>query len=403
MDFQHVGYLLPFALVLLTASSIAPNRLAPGTLTNIKYFQEVRLFLCILALSLFVGLRGLDVGTDTRMYAAIFTRSGFGTLRENITRTTQTTGYEIFSYLIRRQTENSTVLFLTATTITVALVLFAYWNIAPNFRWAVIGYITLGAYAYIGNGLRQGIAIALCLAAWTLRKRWLLASVAFAVAFSFHPSTVVFVVLFICLRKLNPSRRFLYIVTLSTFAISMLGGYVDLTWTAVLHERFAEHALAGQQGGLGTMLNILVHLSALWATYNTAARGNRDIQFAWVMFAFSPFFMAWGVHIVPMARLELYFSIFLPILVSNFVAVSAISIVRKCILLLGMLGYFAFHLISWNEMLPYGIQTQGVVGNLFLASGIILIARVIVTRVQAYAILAPSTIERTRIESHAVA
>ena len=137
---------------------------------------------CIL--SLVEGLRAYSVGTDTSTYVQLFQTQNFRTME---------VGYQWFTTVIGKITENPTIYLLIVAFIINGLVIRAISILSKQPDVSVFAYISLYFYFNAFNGLRQYIAIALVLTAYCYIKEQKLvkAAVCELIAFSFHNSAII--------------------------------------------------------------------------------------------------------------------------------------------------------------------------------------------------------------------
>lgn len=135
-------------------------------------------------LSLVQGLRSYSVGTDTGTYVNYFLSGGSGQFER---------GYELLNRVIRLMTNNPTIFLLVVAFLINGLVLRAIYKMSRDVSVSLFAYIALYYYFNSFNGLRQYIAIAFVLTAYTyLHENRLLPAVVFiVVAMQFHKSSVI--------------------------------------------------------------------------------------------------------------------------------------------------------------------------------------------------------------------
>lgn len=129
------------------------------------YFEKITLnrkafWVPLFLLSIFAGIRSSKVGTDTGAYAAIFELNldpRYYEFNPNVE-----IGYQYFEYILLNLTHNYYWLFLIAAFFIVYSFLLIIKKYSINYLLSVFVYITLGIYTFFFNGLRQGIAIAIC-------------------------------------------------------------------------------------------------------------------------------------------------------------------------------------------------------------------------------------------------
>lgn len=144
--------MIPYFLVLFTVLFwLALEKYA----LNRKAFW-VPLFL----LSIFAGIRNTTVGTDTGAYAALF-QLNFNPEYYEFNPDVEI-GYQYFEYMLLNLTHNYYWLFLFTSLFIVFSFLLIIKKYSINYTLSVFVYITFGVYTFFFNGLRQGLAIAIC-------------------------------------------------------------------------------------------------------------------------------------------------------------------------------------------------------------------------------------------------
>lgn len=129
------------------------------------YFEKLTLnrkafWVPLFLLSIFAGIRSSKVGTDTGAYADIFELNldpRYYEFNPNVE-----IGYQYFEYILLHLTHNYYWLFLITAFFIVYSFLLIIKKYSINYLLSVFVYITLGIYTFFFNGLRQGIAIAIC-------------------------------------------------------------------------------------------------------------------------------------------------------------------------------------------------------------------------------------------------
>lgn len=129
------------------------------------YFEKITLnrkafWIPFFLLSVFAGIRNRSVGTDTGAYVALFEINldpKYYDFNSNVE-----IGYQFFEYILLNLTHNYYWLFLLTAFFIVYSFLLIIKKYSINYFLSVFVYITLGVYTFFFNGLRQGIAIAIC-------------------------------------------------------------------------------------------------------------------------------------------------------------------------------------------------------------------------------------------------
>lgn len=186
-----------------------------------KYF----LIISGIALVLFLGLRDKYIGSaDTYNYYSLFEyaiskstwsafRSYKGTYMSGFKETE--IGFQIFVWLLSRVTSNGQVIIVvTALIYTVSLMIYIYHN-SDDVVLSVVMYITLGIMFFEMQGMRQSIAMSICLLSYESLKKNKFVPFAFWVILAcfFHKTAIVFSVLWL-FRKFTINQKHLFYFTL---------------------------------------------------------------------------------------------------------------------------------------------------------------------------------------------
>lgn len=144
---------------------MAPYLFVIGLVVFWIHFEKITLnrkafWIPLFLLSIFAGIRSSKVGTDTGAYVALFEMNldpKYYQFNPNVE-----IGYQYFEYTLLNLTHNYYWLFLLTAFFIVYSFLLIIKKYSINYSLSVFIYITLGIYTFFFNGLRQGIAIAIC-------------------------------------------------------------------------------------------------------------------------------------------------------------------------------------------------------------------------------------------------
>ena len=246
------------------------------------------LFLCCLAVTLFVGLRSRHVGSlDTNAYAGFFegvrNASLFSTLKNSeITNFREfLTGEGIFTLLMWGTAQvfsNAQIfIFITSLIITICTGIFIHKHSDdPLFSW--IAYICLGLMTFNMNGMRQALAMSICLLAYGFAKRRQFVRFLLIVllAFMFHRTAFVFLIVYpLCNYKPSLIKNTIFVSLSGTFLIFS-------RQIAAIYDSWAGKDYASGEsfdGGGFTVVSIyilLLVLSALYIHYSDKDHPERD-------------------------------------------------------------------------------------------------------------------------------
>ncbi len=189
---------------------------------SIKYDDKAKrtfLLWCGIAMFLIIALRHRDVGSnDSNQYyfnwEAMSNRS-WNDLKAFLPETNFETGYCVFVWIFSHIIPDGQYLFvISALIFTISVCRFIYIN-SKDPEMSFVMYICLGLYTFMAQGLRQSIAMSMCLFAIELaKKRKFIPFVLLVLlASTFHTSAIVFLVVY-----------FIYGVTLNVRTLVMGAG-----------------------------------------------------------------------------------------------------------------------------------------------------------------------------------
>lgn len=143
----------------------------------------------VLILSIIEGFRAFGVGTDTSTYAKLFLIGDF---------TRFEFGYQVLCNFIRLFTKNASVFLFIIALITNGLVVRAVYRISSQPCVSVFSYMALYYYFNSFNAMRQYLAVAFVLTAYTYLKdnRYLRYFILILIAVSIHNTALVGLLLF---------------------------------------------------------------------------------------------------------------------------------------------------------------------------------------------------------------
>lgn len=190
-----------FAAFPVVMSLIVSLRYKKSIKANDKAKRDF-LFWCGIAMFLIIALRHYDVGSNDSLHyyehwEEMSIRSYNG-LKEYIDMTKFEPGYCIFVWIFSHIFPNGQFVFiLSAILFTAAVCRFIYKN-SEDPELSFVMYICLGLYTFMAQGLRQSMAMSICLFALEFcKKRKLLPFVLLILlATTFHSSSIVFLVVY---------------------------------------------------------------------------------------------------------------------------------------------------------------------------------------------------------------
>lgn len=298
------------------------------------------LFFSGLILWLVIAFRDKAVGsTDSAIYYERWENMSFRNiegLKENILKSRMEPGFLCAVWILSRVFQHPQFIFvLSGLLFSISVCLFIYRN-SDNVVISFILFITWGLYAFMVQGLRQAVAMSICLfSIESVKKRKLFRFIIqVLIAFLFHKSAIVFAVVYFMpwkslslVSKLQMLVASLILIACSALIVFIGNTYFDGYYTATI-----------QDGGFVALsLYVIVLLGATLfvqhskpiedASYKVVLLGTEKERrdeaffFALTVIAFSFFIMRYtGVGI--MERISFYFQfgqiILLPCIVKRF-------------------------------------------------------------------------------------
>lgn len=227
------------------------------------------LILCGILITLVAGLRSMHAGSgDTYAYALRFEamprfetfETFYDTYLSNRDFLQSETGFHWMSWLLARiNSEPQTLIFTTSAFVTIATCYFIYKNSANGFLSLLI-YICLGLFTFNLNGMRQALAMSVCLFAYEqAKKRNLIRFILLVLlAMQFHKTAICFFPVFILpMLSYSKGNVLLYILGMVIFLLvldNIILAYNDFT---------GEEYKADDSSSGGGLFVILIYVFAL--------------------------------------------------------------------------------------------------------------------------------------------
>lgn len=221
----------------------------------------------VLLLVVLATVRDYTVGTDTVVYVSKFINnldSNYYEFDKNIEY-----GYQVLEYVILSLNLNYFYLFFITSLFVVSLFLKTIKNLSVNYVLSIFLYYTLGFYTFFFNGLRQGIAVAICFFAlpYFIEKQLKKFIIAIFIASLFHISALIFLLYYFVINyfsfKLEYKLFFLFFISLvfSKFVIFYL---------ADSNERYSSYSLESDYSGGYLILIFYILLGLVFYFFGVA-------------------------------------------------------------------------------------------------------------------------------------
>lgn len=223
------------------------------------------LFFAMLPMFLLIGFRADYIGADTWVYLRDFEKTRVLDLTSAIANSRMEEGYIRFVKYVGYITESPELFQLIYTSI----YFIGYYSFAKlldkkNGFFFIYLLITLGMFYFMLTGVRQNIAISLCLFSvqFLIKRKYIIVALLIALAFTFHKSSLLFVFAILLYdRKFTKLNICLYIaglVVVSTYLVALQG------WA---NENFEYNYGIEETGNGGIFLSIVAFLTLLSMAY----------------------------------------------------------------------------------------------------------------------------------------
>lgn len=224
-------------------------------------YKNYTIFICLLAV-LVMGLRHRHIGVDTTFYVSRFRvmdyYDSFGAYCEEYLVEKKflfsETGYWLFCWVLHWfSSEEQFLIFVHAAVVTILVFRFIYKHV-DNVPLGVMSYLCLGQYTFNMTGMRQAMAMSLCLMAVTYIKerRFKAFLLMVLVAMQFHKTAIAFLPAYFLPWVIEKRRRVLLFfagLVGFTFVVDrFIGAFNDLTGKNYALENAAEG------GGISVLL-----------------------------------------------------------------------------------------------------------------------------------------------------
>ena len=199
-------------------------------------YSERKLFYVVCMASViifFTCCRSVYLGsTDSVKYFAFIKDAYyFDSLSSFLAYSKAEKGFVAWIWLLTRIFEDPQVIFAINAMIALIPVFWFIYKYAENVYFSVFLFITFGTYQFLLQGMRQSMAMAICLIALDFaRKRKIIPFViAVGLAVLLHKSAIVFIPVYFIFSKWKHSKRTMFLVVLlSVLAIFLFSNFLDI-------------------------------------------------------------------------------------------------------------------------------------------------------------------------------
>lgn len=225
--------------------------------------SNLSFFMLLAVLTLFAGMRSVEVGTDASSYARSFEK-GLRILEGDWEeKLTDEVGFYYLNKFLSMTSNQYWVLFMGIALLTYSCVLTAIKRETNKLQIPLFVFITLGLYTFVFNAARQGIAVSIYMLSFKYlfdRKKvgFIKYCVFVLLAALFHKTAIITLPLYFLFR-LKYSPKILFLVT----GLGIAMGFVlqaFLTWAGTQEARYVLYSTQASGGELLTVFYVFISL-----------------------------------------------------------------------------------------------------------------------------------------------
>lgn len=280
---------------------------------NLDSRKSYLLLIMIFLMSIFSSIRGIDVGTDNFMYENIyesFNVDSLSSLKDSRFYEITEKGFVYLSYTFNYLGlgYRSFLFFLNFLYLYIFWVISKKISINNEITWFI--FVCFGYFTFIFNGLRQGVAVILCMLAFYFykNKKILMPSLLIVFASSFHTSCLVFFIIPFIIYGTDRVRLFL--ISIWTFFVIFALPYLFILAEGISN-RYSDYSeFKTENSGAGAV--IFLFLNFIIFLYYFSKKEDEDFKIYLTIFyfglvvAFSSFFNGYSAS--GLMRLSFYFT-----------------------------------------------------------------------------------------------
>lgn len=325
----------------------------PAIVVQIKrYYLNILFFILVLIM----GLRGISVGVDTLNYLEIFediSKASFNSLISGFFYGSQEIGFVVYVKLISLIWSNYQFYLLISAFLYCFLFKRFIEHSTKDYFIASIIFLSVGIYLGAFNMFRQMFAIALLINAWLYfkEKRFYLTILISLLAFTFHVSSIFFVIVYVIYALKDRVRiiRFIPLILLLVYGIFDI--LLDKFAPYLMHyNNYLDNHKTIQEANSVIMLWIIEVIISLYFIYKPQI--NSSYRFIGCMCMVYVLMNIIGLKFNYIERLGLYFSPFLILLFCNLSDIINNRIVKD-ILFIGIVSCFLIYFILSTKSEQY--------------------------------------------------
>ncbi len=346
--------MIPYLLISLMPIVIYPFFRFQQSGEVIKNKKRNYLIVCGIILFLFLALRSRFIGsTDTVNYYNMMKRAissdswGAFYISDGVE-----TGFQIYVFLLSRIFNNAQWLLVVSSAICVISICYFVYHNSADSPFSMVMYITLGMMTFQMQGMRQAIAMSICLVAFECAKRkkllWFILINVFAI--QFHQTAIVFLPIYIIVQMRYGLINFFILILVSIIVLSLSTSIVS--FGNQLFDKDYSYTLDG--GGIvATLIYVAIIVFSILVNNNLRTDKTQSALLYVTCMGFVCYIMRYtGVAIAE--RVSFYFMFGqLAILINSMKKMAQEEfIITKWVVYLLMILLFMYRLMD-SDLIPY--------------------------------------------------
>lgn len=333
-------------------------------------YKETRsfapLFLIFLVLVLFGGLRNFSVGTDTFNYVHSFQSSSImGESFFSFNKSFEP-GYQMLEKLVVLVSREYWVLLSSIMVLSITPYLYSITKLSHSFHISIFLFFVLGAYLFVFNGGRQGLAAGLFSIGFVhlINRNFYKYLLWVGIASTFHLTALMMLPVYFLFGKKITVFNVVLCTGLAVAAVFFSGNLMQ-NLEVIGFERYAVYKNRGFSGGELTLLFYLVSFAILVFLKKQV---NENMRGIYVLLLFMQY-LNLVIYIIVIAanldvnllRMSIYFSmasiLIWPIALLSLQNTRS-SIVINLIFYAMHFVFFYFYLTRMSNLIPYVVNTE---------------------------------------------
>ena len=232
-----------------------------------KIFRNKRSFNLLIIIVAFIliffeGLRSYTVGTDTNEYVHGFMNSRHFNQSSFKLKTTLELGYILMQGLANKISSNYWSILTVVAFFSVLSYFKSIRSLSFNFKVSIFVYLTLGAYIFVFNGARQGIAASICSLAIVevFNKNKIRFFLWILLASQFHKTAFILLPFYYVFRSEFSLKKVIILLILASVSLKLLAPILTF-FSEDTQTKYSEYISRGASGGyLFTLFYVILTL-----------------------------------------------------------------------------------------------------------------------------------------------